>query len=123
MSREITFRALFRRKTNGATAWQSLFIKKGFVATPAVATCKEWEQISDWLQFTGLLDIAGDEICENDIVYIAGLGNAIAKISPHSGLEFNRGDESASYVDAIAEKDLGAIAGNIHQNPELMEGA
>ena len=54
--------------------------------------------------FSGLKDLGGIDIYEKDIVYLAGVGNCI--------MEFPFQD----LYDAMAEKDIGKIVGNVHRN-------
>ncbi len=57
--------------------------------------------------FSGIKDSMGKDIYEGDIVYCAGVGNMLIEF-PFLDL----------YFSAI-ERDVGAILGNIHENPEL----
>jgi hypothetical protein len=57
--------------------------------------------------FTGVQDIHGADIYADDVVYLAGYGNYVC--------EFPFGE----LYEAGSEGDIGAILGNIHQNPEL----
>lgn len=61
-------------------------------------------------QYTGLDDCTGKRIFEGDIVYLSGVGSVEMEY-PFIDL-FN----------ACAECDIGEICGNVHDNPELLEG-
>jgi hypothetical protein len=67
------------------------------------------ELLVEW-QYTGLKDKNGVEIYEGYVVYLAGYGNYQAEF-PFIELY------EAQYVN-----DIGAILGNIYENPELLDG-
>lgn len=59
--------------------------------------------------------IDGEELYENDVVYVAGSGNAKVSLDPILGFIFKKSDGSwESAVDVLAENDLERKIGTIH---------
>jgi predicted RNase H-like nuclease (RuvC/YqgF family) len=63
------------------------------------------------MQFTGIRDRNNVKIFEGDVVYIAGTGNYVVK-DIREDFDF--------LINAVVEKDMGEIVGDIYQNPELL---
>ena len=104
MSRTLKFRAW-----NGWSMEYGGFSIHATGAMDEICMMSGVNKASPVMQFTGLKDIKGNDIYEGDIVYLAGYGNYECEF-PFLDL-----------YEAMAERDVGAIIGNIHQNPDMIE--
>lgn len=81
----------------------------------------------DLLEYTGLKDCKGVEICEDDIIRIVGNATTAKVVfwerPPEFGLDFSH-DEVAWCEDWNLSDDCDRmeIVGNVYENPELLEG-
>ena len=112
MGREIKFRAWFcngieSEMMSGTNAQIFKWIEEGQPITP--------------LQYTGLKDKNGTELCEGDIINVSG---HLSEIQCERYLSFyfwcEPLKEFCSLAYLVGYKGF-EIVGNIHENPELME--
>jgi len=72
-------------------------------------------------QYSGILDKSEKELCENDIVRIAGIGNCLFKyIDGCFVFVPPTGNEPYWYPGEVLE-DIELIVGNLQDNPELFK--
>lgn len=74
------------------------------------------------MQFTGAFDLHSNELYEDDICYVEGLGNCRVGIRHFYGVTFYAIDgQECPLIDCMAENDSFKRIGNIHENPGLLE--
>lgn len=119
MSRVIKFRAWL----DNGKAQDMFFVGDAYGTTHDLDCCRYLAdgQPVTLMQFTGLHDVNGVEVYENDIVYVAGLGNAVVRSAYHCGVYYETADDYQSYSDCAAEGDYPVVVGNIYQHPELLK--
>jgi len=73
-------------------------------------------------EYIGIVDYHGENIYENDIVHISGIGECDVKWSESElcWLFIKQITESEFYYQDIIEEDI-QIRGNIHNNPNLTQ--
>ena len=71
-------------------------------------------------QFTGLTDKNGTKIFEGDIVRVGG--DVYACCWDEGNVEFSLSNKKESFGIAYAATPCMEVIGNIHDNPELLEG-
>ena len=113
--REIEFRALFERISDKKSVWQYIKLEDFLRNLKTDVSDAEYNQITPWLQYTGLKDKNGKMIFEGDIcLFPSGRKKEIIFRNGAFGYETN--DEHIHlWFDGVE------IIGNIHENPELLE--
>lgn len=102
--RDIKFRAW-----NGESMEYGGFFVHATGSIDEVYILSKVDEDSPLMQFAGLKDKNAKDIYEGDVVYLAGYGNYECEF-PFLEL-----------YEAMEHEDIGAILGNIHQNPELLK--
>jgi hypothetical protein len=75
------------------------------------------------MQFTGAFDSDSVEIYVDHVCAVEGLGNCRVGICPFYGVTFYAKDNNEwALIDCITEGDSFKVIGNVHENPELLEG-
>lgn len=115
---------LFRGKHSEKSRWTygDLYTDHGKVYIASRDTMQgvrvHGEVIPDTVgQYTGLIDKNGTKIFEGDIVLIPGVGYGV--------IEYDRACFSLGLVECglcVSEQSEREILGNIHDNPEMLEG-
>jgi uncharacterized phage protein (TIGR01671 family) len=123
MKREIKFRALFDQE--GRKYWKYIGVNESIdLIIHTVAN-----QISDWVQFTGIKDVNGNDIYEGDILALQypirdNFGDDDAFLLINVVIEFHGGSfwfNGEGYTDCNWHfYDDYKIVGNIYENPELL---
>ena len=119
MNRVIKFRAWF----DDGKSQHMFFVGDEFGTSHPLDCCRYAQQGQPvtLMQFTGLKDVDGVDVYEGDIVYVAGLGNAVVCFADHCGVYYETPDDYQTYSDCAAEGDYPKVIGNIYQNPELLK--
>lgn len=115
MNREIKFR-IWNDYDKKMIHWNEL-LEKNLANIFTIPSYDKW-----LMQYTGLHDKNGEEIYENDIVYIAGEDeNAIIEWDEETARFIIHYDGVISDFDIYYGYELKVI-GNVYENPELLEG-
>ena len=122
--RDIKFRALFKHILTDKTVWYDI------VVNYSLKNIEGYVQVSPWLQYTGLKDKEGKEIYEGDFLPIyfqnfMDLSNSksygqVVFIKGIFVLKFNHPEHGIVYDPLHNRNHDRAIAGNIHDNPQLI---
>ena len=73
------------------------------------------------LQYTGIKDETGKELCRGDICHVETIGNCEVEICSLFGTIFRRGCYDYPVVEIIYKKGSFKVIGNKYENPELLE--
>jgi len=73
------------------------------------------------LQYTGLKDKNGTEICEGDIYHMGDPEITYTVVWHDTGL-IGKQNGSSSYAGLLSWQERIEVIGNIYENPELLEG-
>lgn len=121
MSREIKFRAWDKEEKIMISA-DSLAFEEYAPISLLFADAKYHFEI---MQYTGLYDKNGKEICEGDIIKISNYGFGLRTI--YSQVQFNDGcfdvvvNRFRDYLKCYVVNHTAEVIGNIYENPELLE--
>ena len=105
--------------------WDNVdYMSKPFTLHELQAGLIQIDSVCPVMKFTGLQDKKGNDIYEDDICTVAGMGLAIVEICPYNGTQFKTLDgHDVPVIDCLAEDDDFEIIGNLHQNRELLNSA
>lgn len=123
MKRVIKFRG--KRVTNGEWAYGSILMQgSGRMCIYDETQCMREVQPDTVGQFTGLYDANGKEIYEGDVMFIGEVDGI--KIYNEVRIKFGCfgciGEITGELVPFYGQDITETVAGNIHDNPELLKG-
>ena len=118
MSREIRFRARFRKISTSEEIWQFARLDRAGICNPYDSLPGGYVQVSDWEQSSGLKDSKGVEIYDGDV-----MTHPDFKKDANPVVSFDGGCFCLSGWDCImTDFSKGVVNGNINENQELIDG-
>jgi uncharacterized phage protein (TIGR01671 family) len=120
MKREIKFRAWIETGNETDDYVEPMTIQQMIHSKESTFSLEQLNDLVDFEQFTGLTDANGKEIYEGDIVEVTSqywgmLGNRYE-------VKFKQGSFCVKYVLLSEISPSISVIGNVHENPELLEG-
>lgn len=120
MTREIKFRAWIETGNETDDYVEPMTIQQMIHSKESTFSLEQLNDLVDFERFTGLTDANGKKIYEGDIVEVTSqywgmLGNRYE-------VKFKQGSFCVKYVLLSVISSSISVIGNVHENPELLEG-